>query len=65
MRWGFWIPVNFVVCFLLYAMVTPVFVNAGDEDLLKMDLANLMDVQITSAGIGHPGGIGQPWNRNP
>jgi len=50
MRWGFWIPVNFVVCFLLYAMVTPVFANAGDEDLLEMDLANLMDVQITSAG---------------
>lgn len=50
MRWGFWIPVNFVVCFLLYSMVTPVFANAGNEDILEMDLANLMEVQITSAG---------------
>ena len=50
MRWKFWIPVNFVICFLLYSMVTSVFANAGDEDLLEMDLANLMEVQITSAG---------------
>ena len=47
MRWKFWIPGNFVICFLLYSMVTSVFANAGDEDLLEMDLANLMD-QIMS-----------------
>ena len=50
MRREIWITVNFVVCFLLYSMVTPLFVSAGDEDILEMDLANLMDVQITSAG---------------
>ena len=50
MRWSFWFPVNLVACFLLYSMVTSVFANAGDEDILEMDLANLMDVQITSAG---------------
>lgn len=31
-------------------MVAPVFANAGDEDILEMDLDSLMDVQITSAG---------------
>lgn len=50
MSWKLWIPVTFVVYFLLYSMVTPVFANAGDENILEMDPANLMEVQITSAG---------------
>ena len=50
MHWKFWIYVTFVICFLLYSMVTPVFANTGDENILEMDLDSLMDVQITSAG---------------
>jgi hypothetical protein len=45
MRWGFWTSVTFVVCFLLYSMVTSVFSKAGDKDIAEA-LLLLPELQV-------------------